>query len=72
MLFDDSDYKGLLVWAADRFLDSELVITGPIGITLYLTWSIIQWIDRLIKPFIPSVYNPAGNCPDCRRLGSAV
>ncbi|WP_306027379.1 DUF502 domain-containing protein [Stappia sp. MMSF_3263] len=35
-----------------------LIIAGPLGITAYLTWSIVQWIDGWIKPFIPSVYNP--------------
>lgn len=35
-----------------------LVIAGPLGITAYLTWSIVQWIDGWIKPLIPSVYNP--------------
>jgi len=41
-----------------NYLFTGLIVTGPIGITLYLTWSTIQWIDRLIKPFIPQAYNP--------------
>jgi uncharacterized membrane protein len=35
-----------------------LVIAGPVGITAYLTWSIVQWIDGWIKPLIPGNYNP--------------
>ncbi|MBB98375.1 MAG: hypothetical protein CML67_02380 [Rhodobacteraceae bacterium] len=35
-----------------------LVIAGPLGITAYLTWSIVQWVDGWIKPLIPAVYNP--------------
>ncbi len=35
-----------------------LVIAGPIGITTYLTWSIVKWVDGLVKPFLPAVYNP--------------
>ncbi|WP_051241469.1 DUF502 domain-containing protein [Stappia stellulata] len=35
-----------------------LVIAGPLGITAYLTWSIVQWVDGWIKPLIPGVYNP--------------
>ncbi|WP_417767681.1 DUF502 domain-containing protein [Stappia sp.] len=35
-----------------------LIIAGPLGITAYLTWSIVQWIDGWIKPFIPAIYNP--------------
>ncbi|MEM8811196.1 MAG: DUF502 domain-containing protein [Pseudomonadota bacterium] len=41
-----------------NYLLTGLVVTGPIGITLYLTWSIIQWIDGLVKPLIPRGYNP--------------
>ena len=26
-----------------------LVIAGPLGITVYLTWSLIQWIDGWVK-----------------------
>ncbi|WP_169313680.1 DUF502 domain-containing protein [Polymorphum gilvum] len=35
-----------------------LVIAGPIGITLWLTWSFIQWVDGWVKPFVPKGYNP--------------
>lgn len=35
-----------------------LIIAGPLGITAYLTWSIVQWIDGWIKPLIPAIYNP--------------
>ena len=40
-----------------------LIITGPLGITLYLTWSIIQWIDGWVKPLLPEVYNPDNYLP---------
>ncbi len=35
-----------------------LVIAGPIGITLWLTWTFIKWVDGWVKPFVPRVYNP--------------
>lgn len=35
-----------------------LVIAAPVSITIYLTWTFIQWIDGWVKPLIPSVYNP--------------
>lgn len=35
-----------------------LVIAGPIGITLWLTWTFIQWVDGWVKPIIPHTYNP--------------
>lgn len=40
-----------------------LVITGPIGITLWLTWTFIKWVDGWVKPFVPSIYNPETYLP---------
>ncbi|HYQ70684.1 MAG TPA: hypothetical protein VET88_02020, partial [Gammaproteobacteria bacterium] len=34
LVLDDTDYKRILVWATDTFLDSELEIAGPFTITL--------------------------------------
>tara|TARA_B100001123_G_scaffold450970_2_gene625626 strand:- start:227 stop:820 length:594 start_codon:yes stop_codon:yes gene_type:complete len=33
-------------------------VTGPIGITIYLVWLIIAFIDNRITPLIPDRYNP--------------
>lgn len=35
-----------------------LIICAPVGITVYLVWSLIGWIDSWIIPYIPTVYNP--------------
>lgn len=35
-----------------------LVIAGPIGITLYISWWIIGVVDDFVKPMIPKQYNP--------------
>ena len=40
-----------------------LVIAGPVGITLWLTWSFIQWVDALVKPALPPAYNPDNYLP---------
>ena len=40
-----------------------LVIAGPIGITLWIAWSFIKWIDQLVKPLIPAIYNPETYLP---------
>lgn len=34
------------------------VICAPLAITIYLTWTIIEWVDSWVKPYIPVVYNP--------------
>ena len=41
-----------------NYLLTGLVVTGPISITIYLTWSLIQWVDGLVKPLFPPAYNP--------------
>ena len=53
---------GLVARLRNYFL-TGLIIAGPIGITIWLTWTFIQWIDRLMKPFIPSIYNPETYLP---------
>ena len=35
-----------------------LIICAPLGITAYLVWSLIGWVDSWIIPYIPSIYNP--------------
>ena len=36
-----------------------LVVIAPIGLTAWLIWSVIGWIDSWVLPFIPDSYNPA-------------
>ena len=35
-----------------------LIICAPVGITAYLVWSLIGWVDSWIIPYIPTIYNP--------------
>lgn len=35
-----------------------LIIVAPIGLTLYLVWSVVGWIDSWVWPFIPDYYQP--------------
>ncbi|WP_082733776.1 DUF502 domain-containing protein [Polycladidibacter hongkongensis] len=41
-----------------NYFFTGLVITGPIGITVYLSWTLIQLVDGWVKPFLPEMYNP--------------
>jgi len=40
-----------------------LVVVGPVMITLYFTWYVIDAVDTRIKPYIPSIYNPEHYLP---------
>lgn len=34
------------------------IVAAPLAITAYLTWSIVHWVDSMVKPYIPARYNP--------------
>jgi len=40
-----------------------ILVTAPIGITLYLTWLIIDFVDGQVTPLIPARYNPETYLP---------
>jgi uncharacterized membrane protein len=53
---------GALTRLRNYFL-TGLVITAPLVITLYLTWTLVKWVDSWIIPYIPAVYNPSTYLP---------
>ena len=40
-----------------------VVITGPIALTLYITWHVINAVDAWVKPILPRVYDPGSYLP---------
>src|SRR5215831_12517321 len=40
-----------------------LVVAGPVAITFYLIWSLVTWVDNLVRPFIPMAYRPETYLP---------
>jgi hypothetical protein len=36
-----------------------LVVIAPIGVTIWLIWTLTGWIDSWVLPLIPNAYNPA-------------
>lgn len=40
-----------------------LIIAAPLSITIYITWSIVGWVDGWVKPLIPEAYNPDNYLP---------
>src|SRR5947199_4021905 len=40
-----------------------LVLVGPLYITFNLTWWFINWVDDLVRPFIPAAYRPETYLP---------
>ncbi len=40
-----------------------ILVTAPIGITVYLAWIFIDFVDRQVTPLIPAHYNPETYLP---------
>ncbi|HET7803315.1 MAG TPA: DUF502 domain-containing protein [Pseudolabrys sp.] len=40
-----------------------LVVAGPLAITVWLIWSLINWVDGLVRPIIPPYYRPESYLP---------
>ena len=49
--------RGFLAGLRASFL-TGLVVVLPVGLTLWLTWSAIGWLDAWILPLIPAAYQP--------------
>ena len=46
-----------------NYFFTGLVICAPLAITIYLTWSLIEWVDGWVKPYLPDIYNPDAYLP---------
>jgi uncharacterized membrane protein len=55
-------HHGLVSRLRNYFL-TGLVLVGPAYITISLTWWFINWVDDLVRPFIPIAYRPETYLP---------
>jgi uncharacterized membrane protein len=46
-----------------RYLGAGILITAPIGITLYLAWMVIDGVDAMVEGLIPPQYAPEYSIP---------
>jgi uncharacterized membrane protein len=54
--------RGLMGRFRTYFL-TGLIVAGPVIITLYLTWWFVNWVDNLVRPFVPVDYRPETYLP---------
>src|SRR5690349_21796970 len=54
--------RGLVARFRNYFL-TGLIVAGPVAITLYLTWWFVNWVDNLVRPFVPVAYRPETYLP---------
>lgn len=57
ILLNPAPRRGLFSAARNNFL-TGLIVVAPVVITIYLTWTIITFVDDRVVPWIPDVYNP--------------
>jgi uncharacterized membrane protein len=55
-------HHGMMSRLRNYFL-TGLVLVGPLFITANLTWWFINWVDDLVRPFIPAAYRPETYLP---------
>jgi uncharacterized membrane protein len=53
---------GVVARVRNYFL-TGLVVAGPLAVTVWLIWSIVNWVDDLVRPLIPPVYRPETYLP---------
>lgn len=48
---------GIIARLRSNFL-AGLIIVAPIGLTLWLIWTVVGWVDSWVWPFVPDAYQP--------------
>ena len=46
-----------------NYLFAGILVTAPISITLYFTWSVVDWVDEVVARVLPDAYNPSTYMP---------
>ncbi|MEP2642775.1 DUF502 domain-containing protein [Roseobacter sp.] len=49
--------RSIVSWLRASFL-TGLVVIAPVGLTLWLIWSVVGWIDGFVLPLVPGSYQP--------------
>jgi len=49
--------RSMIAAARNNFL-TGLIIVAPVVITIYLTWTIITFVDDRVVPLVPDIYTP--------------
>jgi uncharacterized membrane protein len=59
---DTAPHHGIGGRIRNYFL-TGLVVAGPVAITIWLTWSFVNWVDDLVRPLFPVAYRPETYLP---------
>ena len=59
----DNTYKKNIFQKIRRYFFTGLAITAPLGITIYLSFIFINFVDNKVKNLVPDKYNPDSYLP---------
>ncbi len=54
---DPQPRRGFIASLRNNFI-AGLVVIAPIGLTLWLIWTVVGWVDSFVWPFVPDAYQP--------------
>ncbi|MEE4188766.1 MAG: DUF502 domain-containing protein [Roseobacter sp.] len=63
--------RGLFSRLRANFL-TGLVVIAPVGLTIWLIWSVVGWIDGFVLPLVPNKYQPDRMLQDLLGLDPSV
>lgn len=49
--------RPILTGLRNNFI-AGLIVIAPIGLTLWLIWTVVGWVDSFVWPFVPDAYQP--------------
>lgn len=56
--FDEEPKKrGFFASLRTSFL-TGIVVIAPVGLTVWLIWTVVGWVDGFVWPFVPDAYHP--------------
>ena len=50
--------RGSVVGSLRASFLTGLVVIAPVGLTIWLIWSVVGWIDGFVLPLVPAAYHP--------------
>lgn len=55
-----------------RYFLTGVLITAPVGLTLYLAWEFIVWMDELVTPYLPDWVNVSEKIPGTGLIAALI